>query len=110
MDHIEPVDLEQILIGPVPVDGRTVAPVEPLYACVSFDEADALYLADVERLGISVHAETREMLAAAIDDEIAVFWSRYACAPDEKLTPAALALKVRVLSAFKVSSDAAQAP
>lgn len=108
VDHIEPVDLEQIMIGPVPVGDRTVTPVEQLFASVSFDEADALYLAEIERLGLSVHGETREMLTAAIEDEIAVLWSRYACAPDEKLTRAARALKVRVFNMFQETSDAAQ--
>lgn len=50
------------------------------------------------------------MLAAAIEDEIAVLWARYACAPDDKLTPAAAALKRRVLSLFRELPDAAQAP
>jgi hypothetical protein len=94
----------------VSVGNKTVAPIQPLFASVSLDEADALYLADVERLGVSVHAETREMLAAAIEDEIAVLWSRYACAPDDALTPAAAALKRRVLSLFIEVPDAAQAP
>lgn len=105
-----PVDLEDIAIGRVVVRHTAIAPVEPLFASVSLDEADALYLADVEVLGLSVHAETREMLAAAVEDEIAVLWARYACAPDDKLTPAAAALKRRVLSLFRELPDAAQAP
>lgn len=102
--------LEDIAINRVVVEQTAIAPVEPLFASVRHDEADALYLAHVERLGVSVHAETREMLAAAIEDEIAVLWARYACAPDDKLTPAAAALKRRVLSLFRELPDAAQAP
>lgn len=109
VDH-KPVDLGQIAIGQVAVGEKAIAPIEPLFASVSFDRADALYLADVERLGVSVHAETQEMLAAAIEDEIAVLWSRYACASDEKLTPAAAALERRVSSLFAEVTDAAQAP
>jgi hypothetical protein len=107
IDH-GPVDLEQIAIRRVLVGKKAVAPIGPLFASVRFDHADALYLADVEQLGVSVHAETREMLAAAIEDEIAVLWSRYACASDEKLTPAAAALKRRVLSLFTEVTDAAE--
>lgn len=110
VNHIEPVDLEQISIELVAVGEKAVAPSRPLFASVTFDEADALYLANVEPLEITVHAETREMLSAAIEDEIAVLWSRYACASDEKLTPAAVALKQRVLSVFREVTDAAQAP
>jgi hypothetical protein len=109
VDH-GPVDLEQIAIGRVLVGKKAIAPIGPLFASVTFDRGDALYLADVERLGISVHAETREMLATAIEDEIAVLWSRYACAADDKLTPAAAALKRRVLSLFAEVPDAAEAP
>jgi hypothetical protein len=108
VDHIEPIDLDAIKIGPVQVGDRTVRPKEPLSASVSFDEADVLYLAEVDGLGVSVFGETREMVSAAIEDEIAVLWSRYACAPDEKLTRAARALKVRVNSAFREESNAAQ--
>lgn len=99
IDH-GPVDLEQIAIRRVLVGGKAIAPIGPLFALVTFDHVDALYLADIERHGVSVHAESRGMLAAAIEDEIAVPWSRYACASDEKLTPAAAALKRRVLSLF----------
>lgn len=107
VDHIEPVDLEDIPIGLVPVGDRALTPTEPLSASVSFDEADALYLAEVESLGLSVCGETREMLNAAIEDDIVVLWSRYASAPDEKLTRAALALKARVRATFRETSDAA---
>lgn len=107
VDPIEPVDLEDIPIGLVPVGDRALTPTEPLSASVSFDEADALYLAEVESLGLSVCGETREMLNAAIEDDIVVLWSRYASAPDEKLTRAALALKARVRATFRETSDAA---
>jgi hypothetical protein len=107
VDHIEPVDLGSIDVGPVRIDGRLVVPIEPLTASVSFDEAETLYLAEIERLGVLVYGETRDMLSAAIEDEIVVLWSRYACSPDEKLTRAAQTLKARVRDAFHESSDAA---
>ncbi len=110
VDHIEPVDLEPISVSAIIFDGRTVSPIEALTASVSFDESDALFLAEIDQLGLSVCGETREMLMAAIEDEIAVLWTRYACEQDEKLTPAALVLKARVLAAFQESSDAAQTP
>ena len=83
------------------VNTRTVAPIEPLSASVTFDEGDALYLAEIEHLGVSAYGETREMLEAAIEDEIAVLWAQYACASDDNLTRAARALKERVQAAFQ---------
>lgn len=107
VDHIEPVDLGDIPLGLIPLRDRAVIPIQPLSASVSFDESDALYLAEVESVGVTVHAETRELLKAAIEDDIAVLWSRYACVPDEKLTRAARALKSRMRAAFREVSNAA---
>ena len=107
VDHIEPVDLSPLPVGPVAVGNVTVTPTETLSASVSFDESDAVYVADISPLNVSVFAETREMLTFALEDEIALLWKRYANAPDAKLTPAAQALKRRTLQAFRSSFDAA---
>lgn len=107
VDHIEPVDLAPIAIERVTIGDKAIVPAEPLSADVTFDEADAVYLAEVEALDVSVFAETRELLAAAIHDDLAVLWSRYACAADDKLTPAAQALKERVRAAFAEAADGA---
>lgn len=107
VDHIEPVDLGDIPLGLISLRDRAVIPIQPLSASVSFDEIDALYLAEVESVGVTVHAETRELLKAAIEDDIAVLWSRYACTHDEKLTRAARALKSRMRAAFREVSNAA---
>ena len=37
----------------------------------------------------------------ALADELALVWKRYAKAPDKKLTPAAKALKYRMLATFR---------
>ena len=107
MSHDQPINLELLQVAPMIVNGRTIIPTKPLSASVSFNEADALYLAEIEQLGVSVHGETREMLTAAIEDEITVLWSRYACTRDEKLTRAAQALKRWVRIAFREAPDAA---
>lgn len=80
---------------------RALIPIEPLYASVSFDESDSLYRAEIESLGISFHAVNQALLKTVLEGYIAVLWSRYACAPDEKLTRAARALKSRLKAAFR---------
>ncbi len=107
VDHIEPIDLEPIAIERVMVGDRLIRTRAPLAAQVAFDEADALYLAEIGSLNVSVCAETRELLAAALQDDLAVLWSRYACARDDKLTAAAQALKQRMLAAFEEATGAA---
>lgn len=106
VDHIEPVNLESEEIEAVIVENLRVVPKEMLSAEVSFDETDAVYIAAIPELGISVFSEKRENLRDALDDEIALLWKRYAAAPDEKLTRAAQALKQRMLDAFHGEDNA----
>lgn len=102
---MQTVDVEPIRT--VRVNGRTLQPIEPLIIAIRFDDADRLYLAEIDALGVSAFAETMDRLQAAIEDEIAVLWSWYACAPDETLTPAARRLKTRVRTVFREMPDAA---
>jgi hypothetical protein len=106
MSHEQPINLEPVQVGPVTAHGLTIIPTEPLSASVLFDNAGALYLAEIKPLGVSVHGETLEMLTAAIEDDIAVLWSRYACARDEKLTKGAQALKGRAGAVFREAPNA----
>ena len=110
VDHIEPVDLQDIDVKTIALEDRTIVPIESLAASVTFDERDVVYLAGIEPLGISVFGETREGLIAALTDEIAVLWSRYACEQDENLTPAARALKRNIKDAFREQPNAAKTP
>ncbi len=94
-------DINYISIGLIPMGKRALIPIEPLYASVSFDGADSLYRAEIESLGLACHAVNQALLKTVFEDYIAVLWSRYACAPDEKLTRAARALKSRLKAAFR---------
>lgn len=107
VDHIEPVNLESEEIEAVIVGNLRVVPKEKISAEVSFDETDAVYIAAIPELGISVFSEKREDLRDALNDEITLLWKRYAAAPDEKLTRAAQALKQRMLDAFHGENNAA---
>jgi hypothetical protein len=107
VDHIEVIDLDPIPVPHVFVGNILVVPTEPLEAQVFFDENDALYTASLPSLIDLIFGETREALASALEDEIAILWRRYACAPDEKLTRAALALKSRIIHAFRGIENAA---
>lgn len=94
-------DINYISIGLIPMGKRALIPIEPLYASVSFDESDSLYRAEIESLGLACHAVNQALLKTVFEDYIAVLWSRYACAPDEKLTRAARVLKSRLKAAFR---------
>lgn len=107
VDHIEPVNLESEEIEAVIAGNLRVVPKEKISAEVSFDETDAVYIAAIPDLGISVFSEKREDLRDALDDEIALLWKRYAAAPDEKLTRAAQVLKQRMLDTFHGEDNAA---
>ncbi len=107
VDHIEPIDLSAISIGPVVRGNATIMPIEAISAAVAYDEAEAVCSAAVPSLTISVFAETREMLVSALEDDIAVLWKRYVMAPDDKLTRASIVLKQRVLAAFQTLPNAA---
>jgi hypothetical protein len=107
VDHIEPVNLDPEAIEEIIADNLRIVPLEPISAGVSFDEEDAVYIASISSLAVSVFAERRDSLREALRDEIVILWKRYASAPDDKLTRAARALKRRVLEAFRGDVDAA---
>lgn len=107
VEHIEPINLGAIDISEVIAGNVTIAPKEPISAAVSFDETDVVYQAENSELGVAVFAESRDMLEAAVQDELSLLWKRYAKASDEKLTPAAQTLKRRILAAFAEVIDAA---
>jgi hypothetical protein len=107
VDHIEPVNLDPEPIEEIIVENLHIVPLEPISADVSFDEEDAVYLASISSVGVSVFAEKRDSLREALHDEIVILWKRYASASDDKLTRAARALKRRVLEAFRGDVDAA---
>lgn len=101
VDHVEPVDLTPIPIESFVHGNHAIEPQEPLSATVTFDETEMLYSAALPTLAVSVFAETREMLAAALEEDVAVLWQHYALAADEQLTKAAQALKRRMLENFR---------
>ncbi len=107
VDRIEPVNLGTIAIAKVLIDNNAIEPKEELSASVTFDETDALFIAEIPSLNVTVHADSREMLEEAVHDELSLLWKRYAKAEDTKLTPAAQTLKGRMLAAFQEVAHAA---
>jgi hypothetical protein len=107
VEHIEPINLAPIEVNQVAADNMKIVAKEPISAIVSFDEVEGVYQAEISGLGVSVFAESRDMLEAAVHDELALLWTQYGMSPDEKLTPAAQTLKRRVLATFAEASVAA---
>ena len=106
VERIEAVTLAPVRISKVLVGNFIIEPIDELSATVAFDEAESLFNAEVSSLGVQVYAETRELLEEALQEEMEILWKRYAQEKDSKLTPAAQALKQRVLSAFRTVTHA----
>lgn len=109
VERIEAVDMDPIGVASFDVGNQTISASQEVFASVSFDETDAVFSAEIPSLRLSVHAENRETLVDALHDELALVWKRYAKVEDAKLTPAAQALKARLLLAFEESGSAQEA-
>lgn len=109
VDHIEPVDLSAYHIGSLLHGEEKIMAVEQIFVSVDFDEDDVLYLAQIERLGLSTFAETREQLESAVRDELSMLWREYALAEDNELTRSAQTLKRRMLEVFSAVDHAPKA-
>ena len=109
VDHIEPVDLSSYSIDWLLHGTHKVRAAEQIFVSVDFDEDDVLYLAQIERLGLSTFAETREQLESAVRDELSMLWREYALANDDELTKSAQLLKRRLLETFSAGDHATEA-
>lgn len=66
---------------------------KPLRLTPTISEAGRFLLAEEPKLGISLHAETREELVAELADQIDLLWHEYALEKDENLSVSARELK-----------------
>jgi hypothetical protein len=67
----------------------------------TYDETGELLCLEHEPIGIHVFADTREELLAELAEQVCMLWDEYACEDDEKLTPAAIQLKKKLLDALE---------
>jgi hypothetical protein len=110
VERIEPVDVNPFEVKGFVAGNTNVVAREELSAIIVFDEDEAVFTADMPSLRLQVRAVTRDSLADAVADELALLWKRYAIAADEKLTPAARTLKNRMLAAFREVQNATKTP
>jgi hypothetical protein len=101
IERIEAVNLDPMRITEFTLGNSTILAREPVQADVTFDEADAIFEAELASLKIKVFSESFSGLRDAVLDELAVVWQRYAQEHNSKLTEQALVLKKRMLDAFK---------
>ncbi len=92
--------LEPIKLLEVKYSGRLFRFSEPLTLYPNLDQTGTLLVAKHRPLGIHVFADTREELLDELHEQIAMLWDDYACENDDNLSPAAIALKKRLLRAL----------
>jgi hypothetical protein len=110
VDHIEAIDSDPYPIPALFIENQRLEPIQGLHAEVGFDEGETLYTAAIPSLSVNTFAETRDGLIDALHSELSLLWRRYALAQDEMLTPAAQALKRKMLETFRRDTDAPKAP
>ena len=76
--------------------GRTLRLRQQLVCNISRE--DGLVVIHNEPLGIRAYAESREFAIRDFAEEFMALWEEYASAPDEELTPDAIAVKQRLLA------------
>ncbi|MEI6415036.1 MAG: hypothetical protein WCP34_12360 [Pseudomonadota bacterium] len=93
--RIEPIDLSPWVINEL--ESMPVRLKAPLELIPVLDEESQQYLCVEESsLGLSAFALNREQLFDEIQEQLAMLWKEYACAPDADLGDQARALKIRI--------------
>ncbi len=99
-------DISPLILREIALDSGVLRRNAPFVVKPYVSESHECYRAEVEELGLSISAYTRQELVEAIQDMIAVLWQEYAMEDDENLTESAAALKRRLLEDFRIVDNA----
>jgi hypothetical protein len=95
------VNLSAFQLSEFRYTGRTLRFRRPVELIPSLDDSRQVLYLECERLGIDVHASTREELDLLLWEEIDVLWRNYALEDARNLTPDAQQLKRNLLEAIE---------
>ena len=109
-DHaVSADDLSPLRFDEVESAGRRLVFDPPLILEPSMDdETGQFYVLTDEKLGIHVHAQTREQLADELAEQMLFQWDAYARESPDRLTPAANRLRDALLSRMREDELVAQ--
>jgi len=106
VESIEELDLNEIEIRAIPLDGVRIVATPALRLAPELDETEPLIILTDLDLGIDCYAATREALIEELRAQLAMLWSEYALAEDEGLTEGARRLKVNLRARFEEEPEA----
>ena len=107
-DPTRKVDDSPIVVSEIVVDGQRLVAREPLQFEVErvVDEGEALFVLYGD-FDISCWADTREELVEILGETLETYWTEFAQADPEELSPKANALRLQLLERMAVPSDGA---
>jgi hypothetical protein len=106
VNNIRDVDLSPVEVNTVHCQGLTLLATPALILQPNLDDSLQLFCVEYPELGIDVFARTREALYQELQEQIAMLWQEYATTGNDELEENAVALKRKLLTAFKEDKDA----
>lgn len=98
--------MEAIVLEDILTTHSVISFVQPREFVPVRSEDESLWLIEDPELGVNVYGADRDELFAELTSQLRMLWEEYALERDDALTASALALKRRLLDAFRETATA----